>query len=376
MIRIVPVHDRSTLKEFIRLPWTIYENDPNWVPPLINERLHAFSRKNPYFEHARWQCWLAYQGDKPVGRISAQVDDLHQQHYQDRVGFFGLLEAISSPETFKLLLHAAEGWLHSQGMKAIRGPFNLSINQECGLLVEGFNSPPMIMMGHARPYYGEALTANGFSKVKDLLAYRIDINFSFPSGVVGFLKKAKGSMQIRPLRRKRLHEDLQIIKEIFEEAWADNWGFLPFTESEFSEIGQQLKFLVEDDFVQIAEIDGQPEAMLVAFPNIHEVIKDLNGRLFPFGWLKLLWGLKWAHPKTGRVALMGVRKRYQASPMGAAMAYGLIEAVRVGGRRKGIQEVELSWILEDNKQMCHILESLGAEPYKTYRIFEKDLHGL
>ena len=188
-----------------------------------------------------------------------------------------------------------------------------------------------------------------------------------------FLKKAKISMRIRPLRRKHLKEDLAIIKDIFEEAWSDNWGFLPFTDAEFAEIGQQLKLLVEDDFVQIAEIDGEPTAMLVAFPNIHEVIRDLNGKLFPWGWLKILWRLKAAYPRSARVALMGVRKRFQSSPMGAAMAYGLIEAVREAGLRKNIQQIETSWILEGNKRMRHILESLGAEPYKTYRIYEKHL---
>ena len=166
---------------------------------------------------------------------------------------------------------------------------------------------------------------------------------------------------------------MAIIQDIYEEAWSDNWGFLPFTDAEFSEIGQQLKLLVEDDFVQIAEIDGEPTAMLVAFPNIHEVIQDLNGRLFPWGWLKILYRLKVSYPQSCRVALMGVRKRFQSSPMGAAMAYGLIEAVREAVLRKNIRQVEMSWILEENKRMRHILESLGAEPYKTYRIYQKNL---
>lgn len=373
LIRVEPVNDRSTLKEFIRLPWKLYRTDPHWVPPLLAERLHTFSPKNPYFQHARWQCWMAYRGKEPVGRISAQIDDLHVNRYKDQTGFFGLFEAEHDADVCQALFQAAETWLQGQGMTTVRGPFNLSINQECGLLVDGYGSPPMIMMGHARPYYPKLVEQNAYKKAKDLLAYRIGIHFIFPPGVSLFLKKAKSSMHIRPLRRKHLQEDLAIIKDIFEEAWSDNWGFLPFSHAEFSEIGQQLKLLVEDDFVQIAEIDGEPTAMLVAFPNLHEVIKDLNGRLLPWGWLKLLWRLKVSHPQSGRVALMGVRKRFQASPMGAAMAYGLIEAVREAGLRKHIQEIETSWILEDNKRMRHILESLGAEPYKTYRIYEKNL---
>jgi hypothetical protein len=376
LIRVEPVSDRATLKEFIRLPWKLYHSDPHWIPPLLIERLHTFSTKNPYFHHARWQCWIAYRGHEPVGRISAQIDDLYLSRYEDRTGFFGLLEAEQEASVFHALFQAAETWLQAQGIANVRGPFNLSINQECGLLVDGFDSPPMIMMGHARPYYAQCVERNAYEKVQDLLAYRIGIHFAFPPGVSLFLKKAKTSMRIRPLRRKHLTEDLVIIKDIYEEAWSDNWGFLPFTDAEFSEIGQQLKLLVEDDFVQIAEIDGEPTAMLVAFPNIHEVIQDLNGRLFPWGWLKILWRLKASYPQSGRVALMGVRKRFQSSPMGAAMAYGLIEAVREAGLRKNIQQVEMSWILEDNKRMRHILESLGAEPYKTYRIYEKHLQGI
>jgi len=373
VIRVEPVHDQTSLKKFIRFPWRLYQSDPHWVPPLIVERLHTFSPKNPYFQHARWQCWIAYRGHEPVGRISAQIDDLHITRYRDRTGFFGLLEADHEASVFQSLFQTAEGWLRAQGMTRVRGPFNLSINQECGLLVNGFDSPPMIMMGHAKSYYSKALEDNGYYKAQDLFAYQIGINFSFPPGVALFLKKAKDSMRIRPLRRKYLKEDLAIIKDIFEEAWSENWGFLPFTDAEFSDLGQMLKLLVEDDFVQIAEIDGEPTAMLVAFPNINEVIQDLNGRLWPLGWLKAFWRVKVSYPKTGRVALMGVRKRFQSSPMGAAMAYGLIEAVQVAGLRKKIQQVELSWILEENKQMCHILESLGAQPYKTYRIYEKHL---
>jgi len=375
LIRVSPVLDRSALKAFIHVPWHIYRTDSCWVPPLVVERLHTFSPKNPYFQHARWQAWIAYRGKTAVGRISAQIDELQVNRYKDQTGFFGLLEAENDPEVFHTLFHAAEEWLSSKGMTRIQGPFNLSINQECGLLVKGFDSPPMIMMGHARPYYGMRVEDNRYHKAQDLLAYRINIDFSFPPGVALFLKKAKGSLRVRPLRRACLKEDLSIIQEIFEEAWSDNWGFLPFTDEEFSELGYQLKLLVEDDFVQIAEIEGEPVAMLVAFPNIHEVIQDLNGRLLPLGWLKTLWRLKVSYPRTGRVALMGVRKRFQSTPMGAAMAYSLIEAVRNAGLRKGIQQVELSWILEGNKAMCHILESLGAEPYKTYRIYEKTLQG-
>jgi hypothetical protein len=373
LIRIEPVKDQVGLKQFVRVPTDIYRSDPVWVPPLFVERLHFFSSKNPYFKHARWQCWVAYRGSVPVGRISAQIDELHLARYGSRTGFFGSLEAEDSAEVFQALFKTAEAWLQAEGMMKVQGPFNLSINQECGLLIKGYDDPPMVMMGHARPYYPEHVEANGYQKAQDMLAYRIGIHFPLPSGVTRFLNKAKDSVRIRPLRRELLQEELGIIKEIYEEAWAENWGFLPFTDAEFAEMGQHLKLLVEDDFVQIAEIDGIPSAMLVAFPNLHEVIHDLQGRLWPLGWFKILWRMKVGYPTTGRVALMGVRRRFQSSPMGALMAYGMIEAVRQAGLRKHIEQVELSWILEDNKRMRHILESLGAEPYKTYRLYEKSL---
>jgi len=373
LIRIEPIHDQARLKQFILFPADVYRSDPAWVPPLYVERLHTFSQKNPFFAHARWQCWLAYRGTVPVGRISAQIDELYLSRYHMQTGFFGLLEAEDSTEVFEALFHTAEAWLLAEGMTTVQGPFNLSINQECGLLIKGYDYPPMVMMGHARPYYAQHVEDNGYGKAQDLLAYRLGMDRPFPSRITAFLKKANKSVRIRPLRRKHFQEELAIIKEIFEEAWAENWGYVPFTDAEFSELGQQMKLLVEDDFVQIAEIDGVPSAMLVAFPNIHEVIHDLNGRLWPLGWLKILWRLKVSYPKTGRVALMGVRKRFQSSPLGAAMAYGMIEAVRQAGLRKNIEHVELSWIMEDNTGMRHILESLGAEPYKTYRLYEKSL---
>ena len=182
------------------------------MPPLILERLHFFSAKNPYFEHARWQCWLAYRGAVPVGRISAQIDELYLSHCDSRTGFFGSLEAEDSAEVFRSLFETAEAWLQAEGMTTVQGPFNLSINQECGLLIKGYDDPPMVMMGHARPYYSQQVEAHGYKKAQDMLAYRIGIHFPLPSGVARFLNKAKGSVRIRPLRRKQLQEELAIIR--------------------------------------------------------------------------------------------------------------------------------------------------------------------
>ncbi|MBW1981300.1 MAG: N-acetyltransferase [Deltaproteobacteria bacterium] len=372
-MRIVPVENRRQQQQFIRLPWSIYADDPAWIPPLLLERRQQLSPKNPYFDHARYCSWLAYSGDRPVGRISAQVDHLYQERYGDATGFFGLLEAEDREELFQNLLDTAARWLREQGMHRVLGPFNLSINQECGLLVSGFHLPPSIMMGHAKPYYAVRIEEQGYQGVKDLLAYRIGIDFQMSSSMRAVMNRAAKRVQIRKLDRANFHRDLRIIQDIFEDAWSQNWGFVPFTEEEFNHLGQLLRFLVYDDFVQIAEVDGSPAAMIVGFPNFNEIIYDLNGKLLPWGWLKLLYRLKRRPPVTARVALMGVRRRYHKSLLGGALALLVIDAVRTVGLRRGIKEVELSWILEDNTNTRSVIEALGGTVYKRYRIYGKEI---
>jgi hypothetical protein len=373
-LQVKAVEGKRDLLRFIRLLWSIYADDPVWVPPLLLERRLHFSSANPYFDHAQYRSWMAYRGSRPVGRISAQVDQLHLQRYQDATGFFGLLEAEDCAETFEALTGAAETWLRRRGMRRILGPFNLSINQECGLLVEGFDTPPSIMMGHALPYYGPRLEEGGYRKEMDLLAYHIDIDHELSGPMKSVITRAQKRVRVRSLRRSQYRRELQILQDIFEDAWSQNWGFIPFTEAEFSQLGQSLRFLVYDDYVQIAEVDGEPAAMIVMLPNLNEVIRDMNGRLLPWGWLKLLWGLKVSRPKTARVILMGVRRRYQNSLLGGVLAMMVVETVRAAGKRRGVQGVELSWILEDNMNMRDMIEARGSrKPYKRYRIYGKEL---
>ncbi|MGD9209027.1 MAG: hypothetical protein PVH39_11110 [Syntrophobacterales bacterium] len=372
-LRVVPVEGRRGLRRFIRLPWSLYRDDPAWVPPLLMERHEHLSSRNPFFEHAKWKFWLAYRGATPVGRISAQVDQLHLKRYEDATGFFGLLEAEDKAETFRVLMNTAETWLRDQGMRRVCGPFNLSINQECGLLVEGFDTPPMVMMGHARPYYSARVEENGYRKEKDLLAYHIDSDFELTRAMRVIIKRAKKRVHIRPIRRSIFKEELQILKDIFEDAWSQNWGFVPFTKAEFEHMGKSFKLLVPEDQVQIAEVDGVPAAFMVAVPNVNEAIKDLNGKLFPLGWLKLLWRLKVAYPTSERVALMGVRQRYQNSRLAAALAVMVVEAARPPAVKRGVLSAEMSWILEDNVGMRSIIDALGGLLYKRYRIYGKEL---
>jgi hypothetical protein len=372
-VQVKPVENRSALKRFIQVPWSIYCDDPQWVPPLLIERRQFFSPSNPYFEHARHKLWIAYRGDDPVGRISAQIDQLHLERYGDATGFFGMLEAPDDPEIFNALMTQAETWLRNQGMRRVRGPFNLSINQECGLLVDGFDAPPFLMMGHAMPYYGFRIEQLGYTKATDMLAYYVNADLKLTDTMHRIIKWASRRVNVRSLQMSRLKEDLQVVRDIFEDAWSANWGFIPFTADEFRHLGRDLKQLVPPDLVQIAEVDGVPAAMIVAFPNINEIIRDLNGRLLPFGWLKLLWRLKIRFPQTARVPLMGVRREYQKSRLGAALALIVIQAVQAHGLRRGLKEIELSWILEDNAGMRTILDGIGGRVYKRYRMYDKPL---
>jgi hypothetical protein len=372
-LQIVKVEDSRTRNAFIRLPWSLYRDDPMWVPPLLLERRMHLSPKNPYFEHATCRFWIAYRDGKPVGRISAQVDQMHLERYRDSTGFFGMLEAEDNIETFKALFDTAESWLRSQGMVHSRGPFNLSINQECGLLVAGYDTPPSMMMGHALPYYAERIEQCGYSKEKDLLAYIVEGDIEYSATRKLLMKRAKGRIQTRPLRKKHFQEDLDIVFSIFNDAWADNWGFVPFTQKELVHLVNDLKLLINDKLVSIAEVDGEPAAFIVALPNLNEVIQDCNGKLLPFGWLKILWRLKVKFPETVRVMLMGVLKKYQNSPLGAALAYEVIDDVQKAGIKCGMKKAELSWILEDNLAMRNIIRDGGAREYKTYRIYSKGL---
>ncbi len=337
------------------------------------ERRRHLSPRNPYFKHASYCSWIAYLGDRPAGRISAQVDRLHTGRYQDATGFFGMLEAEDNPEIFRALTRTAEEWLRAKGMQRITGPFNLSINQECGLLIEGFDTPPSIMMGHAPEYYAPRIEEQGYQKEKDLLAYLVPIDFEWPSHVTRLIAKTTEDVHVRPLRKASFLEDLDILREIFNDAWSENWGFIPFTKSEFRELGQAIGHLISEEFVQIAEVNGTPAAMIVALPNINEIIADLNGRLFPTGWIKFLLRLRAGRIESARVPLMGVCRRYQDTLSGPALAFMVIDAVRSAAAEKGIRKVEMSWILEDNTGIRNIIESIGGSVYKRYRIYGKIL---
>lgn len=360
-------------RDFLALPHRLYAGDSAWVAPLDFEQRQRFSPRNHFFEHARMQAWIARRGDVPVGRITAQVDELHLRQHGDAAGYFGMLEAEEDPQVFAALFGAAQDWLRGQGMERVRGPFNLHVNEEVGLLVEGFTTPPFVLMGHARPWYGPQVEAQGYRGVKDLLAYHIRPDFDPPRVMTRLAERASERVRVRSLRRKHLAEDAAIMRDVFNDAWENNWGFVPLAEAEWVETVSTLAKLMPDDYIQIAEYDGEPVAFIVALPNLNEATRDLGGKLLPFGWLKLLWRLKVRHPHSARIPLMGVRKSHQHSRLGPTLAFMVIDAVRKQMHARGVTNVEMGWILEDNDGMRNIIETIGGRAYKRYRIYEKEL---
>lgn len=375
-LRLQPVALGAGLDEFIGLTRAIYRDDPCWVQPLLLERRdHLNPKKNPFLKAIEVQYWIAWRGDVPVGRISAQINRRHLELHRDATGHFGFLDAIDDAEVFTALLSEAEAWLRQRGMQRLAGPFNLSINDECGLLIEGFDRPPNVMMGHARPYYRARVEAQGYAKAKDLLAYDFDITAPWPPLGQKLLERGLRTpgLRIRPLDMRRYREEIDTVCRIFNDAWADNWGFIPFGEDEARYLASSLKPLINPGSFAIGELDGEAVAFTATLPNLNEAIRDLDGRLLPFGWAKLLWRLKRNRLRTGRMPLMGIARKVQSSGRGAALALGVIDAVQRYHARLGYQRAELSWILEDNRPIQDVIRAVGGVPYKRYRIYEKAL---
>lgn len=375
-ISVKPVSGKADLKAFIDLPKQLYRGQPGYVAPLDLERAEALDpRKNPFFSHADVQLFLAWRDGKPVGRISAQICELYQERYADQTGHFGFIDAIDDPAVFAALTTAAEDWLRARGMQRIIGPLSFSTNEETGLLVNGFNSLPMMLMPYHAPYAGHRLEDCFYAKAKDVIAYDLDKEAYRAVGSNRLLDKlsADGRVKVRPLDMKNYHRDLSLALEIFNDAWSENWGMVPFTQGEIEAAAKGLKPLIDPKLVSIAEVDGEAAGMLVCVPNLLEAVADLNGALLPFGWLKLIWRLKFGQLKTARVPLMGIRKKYHGSLLGASLLPMMFAGIKDHFLARGLERVELSWILEDNMPMRRVCEGVGAQAYKTYRVYEKSL---
>ncbi len=375
-ISIKRVNSKAERNAFVDLSWDIYQSDPHWVPPLKDE-VHGLinPKRNPWFGHGKAEFWLAERGGKVVGRISAQVDDLVLQHMASGTGQWGMFEA-KDEAVAAALIGTAEEWLRAQGMTSALGPISISIWDEPGLLISGFEEPPMVMMGHHRPEYRPWIESAGYEKAKDLFTFELDIRIDMIPVIDRLIKSGENNprIRIRDVDKSKFDQEAAIILDILNDAWSDNWGFVPLTDAEIAYAGKKLKPIIVEDLVKIAEVDGEPVAFMITIPDMNEMIRDLDGKLFPFGWAKLLWRLHNVATRRVRVPLMGVRKSMQGGRMASQLAFMLIEFTRrVCVNKYGIHVGEFGWVLEDNQGMMSIAQLPGANINHTYRIYERAL---
>lgn len=376
MITVKEVTNKKQKKQFIDFPYALYRNDPAFVPPLKKERADLLNPKaNPYFEKAKVKLFLAYDDHgKVVGRLSAQVNDSHNERYNEKTGHFGFFDSVDDRSVVKALFSEGEKWLRHQGMNQVVGPFNLSINEESGLLVKGHEHPAYPYMPHNFPYYENLLTDLGFHKEKDLIAWRYDSSRPVPEGaqqISDFVASQPG-LTIREVDKKNLDRDVRIIADIFNSAWSRNWGFIPWSESELKKMVKDFQLVLEPKLALIAEVNGEPAGISLALPNYNEAIKDLNGRLFPFGVFKFLYRLKTNKIKTARLALLGIKKEFRHENFAGLSVYLYTEMHR-RSQALGQTGGELSWTLDDNEKINHGIALMGGDPYKVYRLYKKAL---
>ena len=382
-LAIRPISTQADRKRFVDLPFRLYRDDPNWVPPLKGEALGLITpEKNGWYSHAKAQLFLAEDQGRVVGRISAHIDTLAltmppEQGFGPGTGQWGLMEA-ESEAVFTALLAAAEQWLRDEGMTRALGPISQSIWEEPGLLIDGFDHPPTIMMGHAKAAYRGWIEAAGYVPVKQLLTYDLDITQEFPKLVKRIIKSGEANPRIvvREVDKSKFAEEAAIILAILNDAWSDNWGFVPLTPPEIADVGVKLKPIVFNDLIRIAELDGKPVAFMITLPDLNEALGPMRGSYLSPGIFRLL---KWVilarpRPKTMRVPLMGVVKELQSSRMASQLAFMMIEYIRKASvERYGASRGEIGWILDDNQGMRSIAETIESRVNKVYQVYEKAL---
>lgn len=365
----IAVRPAPSPRRFLDVPRLFYRGDPHYVPPMsVFDAWQVDPKKNPFFDHAEGAFWIAECGGHPIGRISAVRDRLHDEFHGDRIGFFGHFEAVDEEAAHILLDHAAS-WLRDRGATALRGPVDLSTNYRCGLLVDGEPGPPVLMMPYNPPIYREYLEGYGLEKAADLLALLLVDDTATKERfdrVAEKIVKRTGAV-IRPFRMKHFDEEIATVWELYNKIWERNWGFVPMTEAEFKRSARELKLIAVPEFLTIVEVEGKPIAFALNVPDANVAIKACDGRLLPFGWWKFLAARK--KIDRTRVVTLGVLPEYRKNGIDALLLHYYAHA----NAAHGYPHCEASWILEDNVEMLRPLESLGARPYRRYRIFEKPL---
>ena len=365
------------LKDFIGVAFDIYRDDPAWVPPLnmeITDRLTP--EKNPFFEHAEVALFTAWKDGKAVGRISAQIDHEHLRIHQDNAGFFGFFDTVNDQEVASALVAAAEAWLAERGMTLMRGPFSLSINEETGMLVEGFDLPPTIMSPHHLPYQEALAQGAGLTKAKDCYGWKHQVGPAPPRAQRAWEAiTSLPEVRFRSVSPRKLKSEVRDILDVFNDAWQHNWGFVPATDSEAKKMAADLQLILDKELSFFAEIDGQPVAICVCLPNMNEAIFDFKGKLNAVTVPKLIWRLKIRRPKSARLMLLGIRTDLRGKKRYAPLAMAVIAELVRRGLKQGYEWAELGWTLEDNRLINAAIRSMGSEIYKRYRLFEKPIGG-
>ena len=363
------------LRDFLDVVDVIYRDDARYIRPLdmdLKDRLNP--KKNPFFEHADGVVFTAHRDGKCVGRVTAQIDREHLARYKDDTGFFGFLDTVDDAEVASELLRRAEGWLKGRGIKTVRGPISLSINEEIGCLVEGFDAPPVLLNPHHRAYQGDLIEKAGYAKAKDVFGWRYEVG-----DLNARVKKAQADIRampevtIRRLSKKDIDRDIKMTLDIFNDAWGDNWGFVPATKREADKMVADMKLFLVPDVTALVLIDGEPAAVAIALPNVNELITDMRGKLFPLGLPKLLYRLKVEGAKSARLLILGIKKKFRLQRKYAALSLFLYAEMNDGAKRAGMTWGALGWTLEDNAAVNAGIRMMGAKKYKVYRVYEKSL---
>ena len=366
-VTIHPILKKGELNDFIRFPYTHYKKNPFWVPPLLsNQKVLLNSNKHPFYEHATTQFFIAKKNRNIVGRIAGIVDHEHNRVHQEKTGFFGFFETVDDYSIAEKLLNSARSWVKDQGMQVFRGPVNPSQNEDCGLLIDSFDSPPVIMMPYNPRYYVDFIQRFGFNKVMDLNAYFIDSEKPPPEKLIRVAEaiRKKQNLTVRPINMKDFDNEAKKVWYVYNNAWSKNWGFVPMTENEFKHLAHNLKSVVEPEIALLAEIDGQPIGFSLALPDINQALIHTNGRLLPFGLFKILW-----HSRKIdfiRIIILGVIHKYQKRGIDAIF---YLDTWR-NAVKKGYVKGEMSWLLENNDMINRSATMLGGRIYKTYRMYE------
>ncbi|MFA6099061.1 MAG: GNAT family N-acetyltransferase [Patescibacteria group bacterium] len=368
MLTIQEIKTPDEIKQFVKFPWRIYRNDPNWVPPLIHDQLNFFNpRKNPYYQHSKVKLLMAYNNGRPVGRLSVHENTQHVKRHGEKIGFFGFFECYDNPAAARGLFNYGKKWLTSLGYRKMRGPANFNINGEYSLLVDGFDSPPVAMMTYNPPYYVKLIEGCGFKKSQDMFAYQQKYADGLPEKIMdkaAKVEKNRPDFTVRKMKISELEKEAKIVFSIYKQAWDDNWGAVPPTEKEIMALAHELKMIIDEDIAFIGELNGQPIGFSLTIPDANQILKVANGRLFPFGILKMLW--KKRSINGVRVLAMGVLKEYRHQGFDSVFYKKTLRA----GLEKGYKTAEASLINESNLPMRKVLERIGARIYKTYRMYD------